>query len=542
MATYTGVSIVDYLKSVGQPSDYTSRATLATQKGIANYTGTAEQNTQLLNLLRGSTPMVAPTTAPVTTKTPTTAPVATPIKTTPDLTTIAAGVKQAQETFESIKKQAEPIIAAKTATPTTTAQVQPAVQATTPTLPTPIAPTVQEQYTQSALTTLQVQQDAYQKALDKQLADTKAQRDDVQAELDDLRKQQKEAITDQGTAAIKEKQQKLDYLEEEKARFDENYDIVQGLASQLQDILTTGNALIQQQKGETGLAAIRTPRVNQTISDVAAQAGVLQATISVYNGQMSQAQSQLVNASNVITSAFADQIDYYKTLVNFYESEVSETGEKLITLTKDEKGYLDSQITYLENQMNLTQANVENIKNLMTSPESALFLSKAGVTLNDPPAVVAEKIATQTQRNNVEETINNYVTQGYEYVPFPQAGQDLMTISVGGQSLAFKKPPATIETPIPTQADVATTLYNVGIPSSVASTKGILNKSYYDKMISAGLSAEVIDGIWQNIIATNTFEEIRQGIRNQGGDSAILDTFVQILQGAGGGQEIKNPF
>ena len=54
MAVYTGSSIVDYLKSVGQPSDFASRAKLATQKGITNYIGSAEQNTQLLGLLRGS--------------------------------------------------------------------------------------------------------------------------------------------------------------------------------------------------------------------------------------------------------------------------------------------------------------------------------------------------------------------------------------------------------------------------------------------------------------------------------------------------------
>ena len=53
VSTYTGVSIVDYLKSIGQPSDYASRATLAAQKGIANYTGTSKQNTDLLKLLRG---------------------------------------------------------------------------------------------------------------------------------------------------------------------------------------------------------------------------------------------------------------------------------------------------------------------------------------------------------------------------------------------------------------------------------------------------------------------------------------------------------
>lgn len=53
-APYTGPSIVDYLGSVGQASDFTSRAKMALQAGIQNYTGTAQQNTQLLNTLRGA--------------------------------------------------------------------------------------------------------------------------------------------------------------------------------------------------------------------------------------------------------------------------------------------------------------------------------------------------------------------------------------------------------------------------------------------------------------------------------------------------------
>jgi len=47
------VSIVDYLASIGQPNDFTTRAKLAREQGIINYTGTAEQNTRLLSILRG---------------------------------------------------------------------------------------------------------------------------------------------------------------------------------------------------------------------------------------------------------------------------------------------------------------------------------------------------------------------------------------------------------------------------------------------------------------------------------------------------------
>lgn len=54
--SYTGGSVVDYLKSGGQDSSFASRANLAVQQGIvkntSQYTGSAEQNTSLLTKLR----------------------------------------------------------------------------------------------------------------------------------------------------------------------------------------------------------------------------------------------------------------------------------------------------------------------------------------------------------------------------------------------------------------------------------------------------------------------------------------------------------
>lgn len=45
-------SIVDYLRSVGKDSSYSSRQNMAKQYGINDYSGSAKQNTQLLNILR----------------------------------------------------------------------------------------------------------------------------------------------------------------------------------------------------------------------------------------------------------------------------------------------------------------------------------------------------------------------------------------------------------------------------------------------------------------------------------------------------------
>lgn len=57
---YTGVSIVDFLKQSGQPSDFESRRKLAVDLGIVSnpeeYEGLSQQNIRMLDALRGTTP------------------------------------------------------------------------------------------------------------------------------------------------------------------------------------------------------------------------------------------------------------------------------------------------------------------------------------------------------------------------------------------------------------------------------------------------------------------------------------------------------
>ena len=49
---YTGVSIVDGLAAIGENRTYAYRAQIAARNGIGGYTGTPEQNTHMLNLLK----------------------------------------------------------------------------------------------------------------------------------------------------------------------------------------------------------------------------------------------------------------------------------------------------------------------------------------------------------------------------------------------------------------------------------------------------------------------------------------------------------
>jgi len=50
------ISVYDYLTQIGQDGSYNNRKQLAAKLGIQNYSGTADQNLKLLNLLKTQKP------------------------------------------------------------------------------------------------------------------------------------------------------------------------------------------------------------------------------------------------------------------------------------------------------------------------------------------------------------------------------------------------------------------------------------------------------------------------------------------------------
>lgn len=470
-ATYTGVSIVNYLASVGQPSDYASRAKLAQQQGITNYTGTAAQNTQLLNTLR-SQQQYAPTSAPKLSTdvvTPPGGPVqpltwgatpAVPVTPTPPITQQQYQYQPGETTPQYNARIAALRGEAPPATSITSPITAPTGTGATPTLTTPQAPAATTSYYTGATADFTNAQAAYDKAYKDSLAKVQADKVVAQKQLDDIRTLQLEGIYQQGQVASEEKQKILDQLTIQEARFNENYNIVQGLAGELQSLLTQGNDLVLQMQGVTGLASIRNPRITEATNAVTARAGVLQAAISVYNGQMNQAQSQLMNATSVIQAAYTDQLNYFTTLNNFYNQKADDTNQKLVTLTKDERNYLDANVSYFKEKLDTTQANVDYIKKLMTSPATALLISQSGVNLNDTPEQVNAKLASQAYLNDRNDKINAKTDDGLTYLPtqvqislYP--ADQLETIyDAQGQPMVFKRPAAALKAPTESVVDI----------------------------------------------------------------------------------------
>ncbi len=425
---YTGTSIVDYLSSTGKPSDFASRASLAASKGIQNYTGTVEQNTQLLGMLN------VPTTTPTST-TPTTQPITSPTSFAP---TVEAPLGSAAYTNKLLGGQYfDPTTGKQTQafTPTPPPSTPPTtgIPSTTPAPTLPVAgANLAANYFIGASDQVAKDREALKTAYDSQIKDIQAKINASQAKVDSYNAQQVgilgnvQTLTSPFQADLEKQQEQALYV---KQNFEEN----QKLTNELDSLLTQGNNLLKQQEGQTGLASILDPRIADTMSDITARAGVIQAVMSARNNQISVAYTMIDRAVAATNADRNSQLNYYQSLSTYYSGLSTTEQAKITTLTTANKTYVDSQISMLQDNLKSSQATADAIKAAMINPQTALTYAKAGVTLNDTVDQINQKLATYAYTEEVRTTANNMATNGYQAVTADQAvgkdPRDLVTIT-----------------------------------------------------------------------------------------------------------------
>lgn len=322
-------------------------------------------------------------------------------------------------------------------TPTTTAMTNPVTAPTTggtttmPSFSAGEAGSTMSNYTGSLTSQLATAQANLQAEADKRANDYQTQITELNNRLSEYQTLQNEGLQGANQATIKETEEKRAALELEKQRFDENYNANQTLIGEMNGLLTEGNQVIKQMQETTGLASIMQPRIAKTMSDIAARAGVIEAVLSARNGQMNQAQSQLGTTFDAISSIYTDQINYYKTVMDFYQNQKSETNTKLLSLTKDQKDYLDVKLNLLNQQLAQLQESKKIITQAMLDPKTAEYYGNAGVSMNDTPEQISQKLATYAYSKELSTASNNMAEKGYTQVPIAGATPVKTTDSAG---------------------------------------------------------------------------------------------------------------
>ena len=308
--------------------------------------------------------------------------------------------------------------------------------------PAVTAPDVYETYSNSMLEVLQQQRTAVEDAYNKQLENIKRQQEDAQKRYDELAKQQEDTITQDVKPLTEPFRLATETSERDRLKVEENYFANQQLTTELEGLLTQIQNDVLATKDVTGLASIREPRIAESVEKATARVGVIEATMAARNNQISVAENLIDRTVTAMTADRQDQLNYYNSLLSFYEGEKDFAGNRLIQLTADEKDAIQQKVGLLEQDMQITLSNVENIKQAMTDPDTAMAYAQSGVTLMDTPQVINQKLAQWGYTQELSNTSNSMAEQGYKaLVGTAPAGSDVVTTtdSKGVQKSWYKE-------------------------------------------------------------------------------------------------------
>ena len=260
--------------------------------------------------------------------------------------------------------------------------------------------------TQADTTGLQATADAARKTLDTTLATQKAEADKKLAEL---KAKEQDILTNKVEPLTTPFRQELEASQKEALYVNKNFEANQKLTDELDTLLTEGNQIIKDQQNVTGLSAIRNPRVQQTMSDINARVGVIQAVMNARNSQISQAYTQIDRSVDAITKDRNDQLSYYNTILELNRND-------MLSLDNESKKLANEQIKLLENDMNRANETVDYIKKLLVNPDTALVMGQAGVNLNDSVETINTKMAFVQYSNEVKDLSNSMAEGGYSLI------------------------------------------------------------------------------------------------------------------------------
>lgn len=358
-----------------------------------------------------------------------------------DNATIAAGIKKAQETFENIKSQAQPLLSPVPAT-----SLQPL---SSPDLPQPKAPSVASAYTAGVggeVASLRANLEAEYK---RQRDSLTTERDRLQKEQDAARAAQEKALGDAQHLTTPFRAD-LETKERERLKIEDNFFANQKLVSEMESI---ASGLEAEAKAITDVAApetIQQGKLGKVKADATARLGMLQAVFAARNNQIGQAEQFIDRSVEAITADRKDQLAYYSSVLEFYGKRESDTGAKLLDVSKEDRAFAEKQVALLEGDLADTKARADRIKEMLTDPKTAEVLAGAGVKLNDSEEEINRKLADYAYQKNVIDLTNTMEEKGYQYLPVPAliAGKpenELVRLKDSkGKERVYWKPGATV--------------------------------------------------------------------------------------------------
>ena len=283
-----------------------------------------------------------------------------------------------------------------------------------PEMPEEIGKTTMDQFIQGAASVLDSARKNLENTYNQQIKNLKAGQKQSQKRIDKLTVKQEGIITGEVQEILKPFRENLEKTERERLKIEENYLANQKSTQELETLLTQAQQEIKVAEEITGLSAIRTPRIVKIKEDAIARIGIVEAVMAARNNQITVAENLIDRSTSAIEADKKDQLNYYQTLLNFYEGTKDEEGKRLIILKANEKEFLDKQIGLLESDLSRIQENTDYLKGLMLAPDTADLIEQSGVTLIDSVETINQKMSKQIYRLELVDLDNEMIIAGYK--------------------------------------------------------------------------------------------------------------------------------
>lgn len=286
-----------------------------------------------------------------------------------------------------------------------------------PTLPEAQAPQVQQEFVTSVAADVKNARTTLENAYETQQAD-------IDKQLEDLRKKEKE-ILDSQQELSQPFREELENKERERLYINENFQANQKLVNELDTLLTEGNEMLRGERNRFASRSSIAAGVSRTLDDVNARAGVIQAVLSARNGQIAQAYTMIDRSVTAITADRKDQLSYYDTLLSL-------NNQGQLKLDGDSKKIAEEKTTLLKGDLDRAEKTADTIREAMLDPDLAQAYAETGVTLLDTPEEINKKLATYSYAKEVRDLSNDMATSGYSFLPAGQsapAGASVVTVT-----------------------------------------------------------------------------------------------------------------
>jgi len=246
-------------------------------------------------------------------------------------------------------------------------------------------------------------------ALETSLATKK---EEVDTRLAGLREKEKTTLEQDIKPLVSPFREDLEKAERERLFIDKNFQENQALTDELDTLLTEGNELIRQQQEVTGLAAVRNPRIQKSMDDVAARTGVIEAVINARNGQIAVAENMIDRSISAIVADRNDQISYYQTILELNRQDI-------VSLDSKSQKLAEEQLSIKKGDLKRAEATADYVKQLLIDPATAGLLGEGGVKLTDSVGEINAKLTQATYAREVRDLSNEMVMDGAQAVISP---------------------------------------------------------------------------------------------------------------------------